>query len=151
MTHTEETYAMITQVLDRTGYRPFGSDGSAWEHPTGTRITTGYTGGQIRLRRFVPGNDRFDRIPPVIWDIRDQPTESEVSEFVGQRSPAPELSDDEKVRLAQFGLEDDAPESFRARIIQAIGDEMDALGLAPGRFYAPALADAALAVVRGEA
>lgn len=146
-----DIHGLVVSVLNKAGYRPFGHDGSAWEHPNGTKITTGYTGGQIRVRRFIPGNDRFTRIPPIVWDIREVPDEDQVAEFIGERSPAPALTAEEFAVIEAFEAAAEAPESFRERLIEAMHLELDALGLAPIQSSAPEfLADAALAVIRGD-
>lgn len=146
-----EIHQLVVNTLDKLGCRPFGSDGTTWEHPTGIRVTVGYAGGQIRVRRYAPGNDRFHRIPPTVWDVRGLPSEAEVVEFIGVRAvPALDPSPEELNRLARYELAEDAPESLRQRLSFALGDVMDELGMSPGRFYAPVLADAALAVIRGE-
>lgn len=140
-----EIHAMVVAALDKVGYRPHGHDGSAWEHPNGTRVTTGYTGGQLRLRRFVPGNDRFNRIPPVIWDVKGTPDEADLAMFVGgERPPAPNLTAEELAILERFEEADDAPESFRDRLIEALGR-----GLKLGEDEIQ-LADSVLEVIRGE-
>lgn len=144
-------HAVIVGTLEKHGYRPFGADGTTWEHPNGTKVSTGYAGGQIRLRRHPVGTVRHERIPPVVWDIRSMPTEDDVAEFIGQRRPAPDLSEAERETVARFSAAESVPEAFHKRVEEALAREMDALGMSPGRFYAPALAKVVMDLVRGAA
>jgi hypothetical protein len=146
-----EIHGLVTHTLVKHGYRPFGADGTTWEHPSGVKVSTGYAGGQIRVRRHPVATPRHLRIPPIVWDVRSMPTEEEVAEFVGQPRPARDLSPSELETIARFNAAEAAPESFRKQIEKALADEMDALGMSPGRFYAPALADAVIGLLRGEA
>jgi hypothetical protein len=132
----------IVSVLTDAGYRPFGSDGAAWEAPDGTKVTYGFAGGQPRVRRYAPGNSRFERIPAVVWDIKQFPTEAEIAQFLGKRPPAPDLSPEEMMRVHEFIQADPAPESFRQRVIEAIGME-----LKMGRYDEVSLANAVLRVI----
>lgn len=151
-TDPAEIHAMVVGVLNKVGYRPHGADGSAWEHPNGTRVTTGYTGGQLRLRRFPADSHRVGRIPPVIWDIDKTPDEPEVAMFVGgERAPAPDLTAEQLAILERFEEADYAPESLREKLALSFEIEVESLGLPSisGRL-SERLADVALEVIRGE-
>lgn len=107
--NAQEIINMVHQALDRAGYRPFGSAGDGFEHPTGTRVTMGWSGGQVRVRRFVQGDDRFRRIPPVTLDLASLPNPAEVEQFV---TPAPSKAEREKI--AEFEAAPVLPESYEA-------------------------------------
>lgn len=135
----------VVDALGEAGYRPFGSAGDGFEHPTGTRVTMGWSGGQVRVRRFALGNDRFRRVPPTTWDLKDVPPLSEVRSFI-----TPDLSKAERARVARFESSGALPESFEAQdLYQKIRDAID-MRLAIGDNTAEQLTDAVFLVLEGK-